>query len=161
MRVRLVLALFLVVGVVAACGGDDGGTVEAGDDGSSGSADPDTPVSSPPVSDPPDDTGIVWARIEPTEDLVSPTVATPEEMVPDPEDPNAVLVHFYGGVRECYGARATVVEQSATRVRIRVETGTLPDLPPDTACIEIAEAQELKVTLDAPVADRELEAATS
>jgi len=161
----LALALALALALTA-CGGDDGGEVEAGDTGAgtptsvapSTTADPDTAVSSPPST--PGDTvpGTTWTRIEPTEDLVDPVVATPEEIVPDPEDPNAVLVHFYGGVQECYGARARVFGEDDTVVRILLETGTRPDIG-DVACIEIAEAQELQVVLDSPVADRELLAA--
>lgn len=153
---RLLLALTLVLGLTAACSGDDGDTVTAGDDGTAAD-DGDTAVTSPPdtggATVPP---GVTWTRIEPTADLVNPVVATPDSIVPDPDDPSAVLVRFYGGVQECYGARATVVEQSDSVVRIRLETGGRPDVAPDTACIEIAEAQELQVVLDAPVAEREL-----
>jgi len=152
---RLLLALTLVLGLTAACSGDDGDTVTAGDDGTAAD-DGDTAVSSPPDTSGDVDPGVTWTRIEPTPDLVNPVVATPDSIVPDPDDPNAVLVRFYGGVQECYGARATVVEQSASVVRIRLETGGRPDLAPDVACIEIAEAQELQVVLDAPVAEREL-----
>lgn len=157
---RLVVTLLAVAGLAAGCSDDDGGVVSAGDgDGTTTTADPDTAVSSLPGTDDAGGDDIVWTRIEPTEDLVNPVVATPDELVPDPGDPNAVLVRFYGGVQECYGARATVVEQSAQTVRIRLETGGRPDAG-DIACIEIAEAQELQVVLDAPVASRILEAVT-
>jgi hypothetical protein len=150
---RRLLPLALVVLLVAACG-DDGDAVE-----SSGTADPDTPVTSPPVSTlPTDDTLVGWARIEPTEDLVDPVVATPEELVPDEVDFNAVRIHFYGGVQDCYGARASAVE-TADEVRVTLEVGGQPEAG-DRACIEIAEAQELLLVLDAPVGDRELIAET-
>lgn len=74
-------------------------------------------------------------------------------------DPTAVLVRFYGGVPECYGAQATVVGQTAAEVRIRLEVGGQPEAG-EQACIAIAVAQELRVILDAPVADRELVAVT-
>jgi hypothetical protein len=147
MRRLLPLVLALLV-LVVACG-DDGDALEA-----SGTVDPDTPVTSPPLSDAPGDATTVWTPIEPTEDLVDPVVATPDEVVADPDDPNAVLVHFYGGVQECYGARASVVESGA-EVRITREVGGQPDAG-DRACNEIAEAQELVVALDAPVGDRVL-----
>jgi hypothetical protein len=151
---RRLLPLLLVLLLVAACG-DDGDGVEA-----SGTVDPDTPVTSPPVDDtaPPGTDEVTWLRIQPTEDLVDPVVATPDQLVPDPDDPNAVLVRFYGGVQEGHGARAEAVE-SATEVRITLEVGGRPDAG-DRACIEIAEAQELVVPLDAPVGDRELIAET-
>jgi len=160
---RVLLALLVVVSLASACGGDDDSDVVAGDGGSNTDAspgDPDTAVSSPPQNDDGTDPGVTWARIEPTEDLVDPVVATPDEIVPDPDDPNAVLIHFYGGVQDCYGARATVVEETDSEVVIRLETGGQPDAG-DTACIEIAEAQELQVVLDAAVADRTLTAATA
>jgi hypothetical protein len=151
---RRLLPLVLALLLLAAACGDDGDAVEA-----SGTADPDTPVTSPPVSDlPTDDTTMGWARIQPTEDLVDPVVATPDELVPDEVDVNAVRIHFYGGVQDCYGARASAVE-SDTEIRITLEVGGLPDAG-DQACIEIAEAQELLLVLDAPVGDRELIAET-
>jgi hypothetical protein len=147
MGMRRLLPLVLLLAVLTACGDD--GTVE-----STATDDPDTPVSSPAVSDTTGPDAPAWARIEPTEDLVDPTPATPDEVLADPDDPSAVLVHFYGGVQECFGARATAAE-SATEVRIRLELGGQPDAG-DQACIEIAEAQELVVALDAPLGDREL-----
>ncbi len=162
---RLVGPVLLVL-LVAACGGDDSGEVDAGgvpagpaSPATSTTIDPDTPVSSPPQTDG-DTVPFTWTRIEPTEDLVDPVVATPDEIVPDPDDPNAVLVHFYGGVQECYGARARIFGEDDTVVRILLETGGQPDAG-DTACIEIAEAQELQVVLDSPVGDRQLLAADS
>jgi hypothetical protein len=148
MRRLLFLALTLVV-IAAGCS-DDGDAVET-----SGTVDPDTPVSSPDEPVTVDTTSTPWERIEPTLDLVNPVVATPDELVPDPEDPNAVLVHFYGGVEPCNGARVTVLEQGAGQVRLRLELGTPPDAG-DQVCIEIAVAQELKVVLDAPLAGREV-----
>ncbi len=160
---RILLSLLMVVSLAAACGGDDDSDVVAGDGGSNTDADagdPDTAVSSPPQSDDDGDPGVTWTRIESTDDLVDPVVATPDEIVADPDDPNAVLIHFYGGVQDCYGARASVVEETDREVVIRLETGGQPDAG-DQACIEIAEAQELQLVLDAPVGDRTLTAATS
>jgi hypothetical protein len=151
---RVLLSLLVVVALAAACGGDDSEVV-AGDD-------PDAAVTSPSLSVPDDGStpATAWTRIEPTEDLVNPIVATPDEIVADPDDPSAILIHFYGGVQECYGARASVVEETDSEVTIRLEVGGQPDVG-DQACIEIAEAQELQLVLDAPVADRTLTAATS
>lgn len=159
---RILLPLLLVGALAAGCGGDDD-EVEAGGpstDSTTTTVDPDTAVSSPPLTDDGTTPDVTWARIEPSEDLVDPVVATPVELVPDPEDPEAVLVHFYGGVPECYGARATVVDENANRIRIRLEVGGRPTAG-DGACIEIAEAQELKVVVAAPVAGRRLVAVTA
>jgi hypothetical protein len=155
------LAVLALAGLLAACGGDDGEEVVAGDGGSSTTVDPDTPVSSPADDGTTTPGGPQWRRIEPTPDLVNPIVATPDSIVADPDDPDAVLIRFYGGVEECYGARAEVVSSDADEVRIRLETGQQPDLPPDVACIEIAESQELKLDLGEPVAGRTLTPVTT
>ncbi len=160
---RVLLPLLVIAALAAGCGGDDADEVVAADGGSSDSTtttvDPDTAVSSLPGTDD-GSTAVTWTRIEPTDDLVDPVVATPDELVPDPDDPNAVLVHFYGGVQDCYGARAAVVDQGPDQVVIRLEVGGRADAA-GADCIELAEAQELLVTLDAPVGDRELVAATA
>jgi hypothetical protein len=169
---RLLATLFAVLVFAAGCGDDDTADVIAGDHDAPTVVDPDTPVDDgdTPVSSEPGDTdapadpgdaGSGWQRIEPTDDLVNPIVSAIDELVVDPDDPSAVLVRFFGGVPECYGARATVVEQSADVVRIRLEVGTRADIPADTACIEIAVSQELRVELDAPLGDRTLEADTT
>jgi hypothetical protein len=158
-----VALLVLAVG----CSGDDSEEIVAGASGettttlggsSPGNAGSGTVGSSVPQTDP--GGPVQWTRIEPTDDLVNPIVATPDELVVDPDDDQTVLVHFYGGVQECYGARATVVDEDDASVTIRVEVGSRADAG-DRGCIEIAEAQELAVHLDAPVGDRELVAATN
>ncbi|MET0148610.1 MAG: hypothetical protein ABW310_05610, partial [Acidimicrobiales bacterium] len=107
---RVLLPLLVIAAVAAGCGGDDDEVVAA-DGGSTDSTtttvDPDTAVSSPPGTDD-GSTAVTWTRIEPTDDLVDPVLATPDSLVPHPDDPDAVLVRFYGGVQECYGAQATV-----------------------------------------------------
>lgn len=163
-RISLI-GLFLVVAalVLAACGssgeevssGADpsttttSGNVSAGSPGSGGTVAPGTGTA--------DTTPIAWSRVEPTTDLVGAVVATPIELVADPDDEQVVLVHFYGGVQDCYGADATVVREDDSVVEIRLETGSRADAG-DQACIEIAEAQELAVHLEAPVGDRRLSA---
>ncbi len=166
-RTGLAALAVALLALVAGCGGDDSGQVEAagsattvdtggespGNTGSGGTVS-DTTVSSD------DEDTVQWARIDPTDDLVNPTVATPDEIIVDPDDDQTVLVHFYGGVQDCYGARATVVSQDDQEVRIRLETGGQPDSQGQT-CIEVAEAQELAVHLDAPVGARDLVAAAA
>jgi len=156
-RTFLALGLALLV-LAASCGDDDEDTVAAGDQTTT--TGPDTAVSSPAVTTPGGGGAVTWTRIESRDDLVDPHVAEPDELVVDPDDPSTVLVHFYGGVQECYGANATVAGEDDRTVTIRLEVGGLPEAQ-GQACIEIAEAQELAVTLDAPVGDRELVAAAS
>jgi hypothetical protein len=161
-RSLLIGLVLATLALAAGCGDDGNDEVVAGSaDSTTTTVDPDTAVSSPPVTigeDPGSE--VTWTRIEPTDDLVNPGVATPEEIVVDPDDPRTVLVRFYGGVQECYGARAAVVSEDETEVRIRLEFGSVPGSE-GVACIEIAEAQELALTLDAPVGDRDLVAVTS
>jgi hypothetical protein len=154
---RLLLPLLVVTALAGACGGDDGdddvSTAEPGGVTST-TLDPDTAVSSPAVDDDGAASDPAWQRIEPMDELMSSVVATPVELVPDPEDPNAVLVRFYGGVQPCNGAHVSAVETDTT-VTVTLEVGSNPTAG-GQACIEIAEAQELQVVLDAPVGDREL-----
>lgn len=156
-RISLIAAGLAGLLLLSACGSSGEDVVSS--DGTDG----DTPVSSdvtgqslPGATD--TTVGQAWTRIESTEDLANPVIAEPLELVADPDDDQVVLVRFYGGVQECYGSRATVQQQDATSVVIRLESGAQPDAG-DTACIEIAEAQELAVTLDAPLAGRTLTAA--
>jgi hypothetical protein len=156
----LILATVLVAALLlSACGSDGEDVASTGTDG-------DTPVSSdattsslPGTAPTVDGATDVWTPIEPTTDLVGANVAAVDEIIADPDDDNVVLVRFYGGVPECYGANATVVTQDDSTVKIRLETGSRPDAG-DIACIEMAQAQELSVTLDDPVGDREIVAAS-
>jgi hypothetical protein len=150
----LAVAVVACCVVLVACGDDGADDVVTGVAGDTNGQDENPP---PDGSNGPSYPSPDWERIEETEDLVSPNVITPDELVVDPDDPNAVLVRFYGGVQECYGARATVTEETDELVRIRLETGGQPGAE-DQVCITIAVTQELKVTLDEPVGERELEA---
>ena len=161
-RTSLIGLLLVGALVLAACGssgeevssgGDPSttttsGNVSGGSTGSGGTVAPGTTTDTTPTT---------WTRVEPADDLVGAVVATPTELVVDPDDDAVVLVRFYGGVQDCYGADVTVVRADDSVVEIRLETGSRPEAV-DQACIEIAEAQELAVALDAPVGDRRLSA---
>lgn len=154
------LALVVALGLaLAACGSSDDESVSSGDAGATSTTGPDAAVTGVPVTGGGTATTVVaWQRIDATDDLVSPTVTEPTELLADPEDDSVVLVHFYGGVQDCYGARATV-DESDDAVVVTLETGSRADAG-DRACIEIAQAQELAVDLDAPLGDRDLTAGT-
>lgn len=159
-RSLIVLPAVLAVALgllLTACGSSDDEVVSSGDTGTTDTTSPDTAVTMTPVPGDGGDAPVSWTRIEPTDDLVSPTVTEPTELVADPEDDSVVLVRFYGGVQDCYGARPSV-DESDEAVVITLETGSRADAG-DRACIEIAQAQELAVGLDAPLGDRELTAA--
>lgn len=148
-RVVLMGAVLAALVFTAACGSDGEDVVS----GAPSTTDPDTAVSLTGTTDA--TAGATWTRIEPRDDLVNPTVAEPTALLADPDDDQTVLVRFYGGVQDCYGARATVVREDDGVVKIRLEVGSVPGSA-DRACIEIAEAQELAVGLDAPLGDRRL-----
>lgn len=124
----------------------------------------DSVVTSPPMdpTDPmdPGDPGelpeTTWERIEHTEDLRNPQPSAIEELLVDPDDDTVVLVRFWSGVPDCYAARASVVSEADEQVVVLLETGGNPDAPEGAACIMLAVAQELAITLDAPLGDREL-----
>lgn len=156
---RTILLVSALAGLllVAACGSDGEDVVSSG--GTGGDTATSTGVTGMSLPGATDGTAVAtWTRIDPTADLVDAVVAEPDEIVPDPTDDAVALVHFYGGVQDCYGARATVVRQDESVVEIRLETGSRADAG-DRACVEMAVAQELAVTLDAPVGDRSLTAA--
>ena len=93
----------------------------------------------------------------------TPRLLEPEpglvDVMPHPWDSAEVLgrrtvqVTFYGGVEECYGLDRVEVRERPTRVVISVFTGRKPGAG---VCIEIAELQAVRVTLDRPVGDRKI-----
>lgn len=159
-RTTVLAGIVLALAVLAVgCGSGDEEVASTGDT-TSDTTSPDTPVSDVTGQSLPgtsDTTDASWARIDPTDDLVGAVVATPTELVVDPDDDTVVLVRFYGGVQDCYGANVTVVREDDSVVEVRLETGSRPEAA-DRACIEIAEAQELAVALDAPLGDRRIAA---
>ena len=143
--------------LLVACGSGDEEVVSSGDTASTETTAPDTTATLTSIPGTDGDAQVSWTRIEPTDDLVNRTVTEPTELVADPDDDSVVLVRFYGGVQDCYGARAAA-DESDDSVVITLETGSRADAG-DRACIEIAEAQELAVELEAPLGDRALSAA--
>ena len=67
--------------------------------------------------------------------------------------PRRVQVTFYGGVEACYGLDRVKVRAPPERVAITVFVGRKPKAE---VCIEIAELQAVRVTLDEPVGDRKI-----
>jgi hypothetical protein len=145
---------------VASCGIDTGAL---GD----GSIDAD-----PPGLDRPDDDGvsgpgdggggdapIEWARLSPRFDLVGSRLGYVNEVVVDPDDDRVLLVRFFGGVEECYGAYATVVSQAIDEIVVELQVGGVPFGDGSPVCIDIALAQEIALVLDEPAGDAVLRAA--
>lgn len=63
-----------------------------------------------------------------------------------------VTVYWYGGVDTCYAlASATAVRGADGVLVITIMEGTRPELPANTACIELAQLKATTITLDQPV----------
>jgi hypothetical protein len=67
--------------------------------------------------------------------------------------PNVVQVEFYAGVDECYGLDRVEVRERPERVVISVFIGRHPEAE---VCIDLAELQAVRVTIDGPLGDRQI-----
>jgi hypothetical protein len=143
------LAAILSGLVLAACG-------SAGGPGGPTSPDPDEPVS---TSAPPGN------GAGPSEPVGTPVGPQPGTRDPRPhavdrfdvgDDDRTITVLYVGGVEDCYRLDRVEVVETAETVTITVHEGVVPDLPPDSACIDIAVYKAVAVVLDAPLGDREL-----
>jgi hypothetical protein len=135
---KIVLAVVLLL--AAACG-------ERARPGATG---PDDPVtSSPTMSDP---------APSPRPRLLEPEPGL-VDVRPQPWDssevlgPRTVQVTFYGGVDECFGLDRVEVRERPDRVMVTVFLGRHPEAE---VCIDLAELQAVRVTLDDPVGDRKI-----
>ncbi|HEV8297152.1 MAG TPA: hypothetical protein VGQ20_07645 [Acidimicrobiales bacterium] len=136
---------------ILGCGDTDGASPGAAPGG------PDEPTSTlappPSASTGPGDPGT--AKVVPSRtDLVNEHPATPTLVAADPADNRILRVRFWGGVVACHGARVAVTE-SATTVTVALFAGTVPE-GVGKMCIELAELQEIRVTLAAPLGTRTL-----
>jgi hypothetical protein len=67
-------------------------------------------------------------------------------------DGRTLTVYYWGGVEECYGlAGVDVQADDQGRPVVRVFEGRRGNLPPDTACIEIALLKAVEVELEDPI----------
>lgn len=150
-RIFLIAMTATLSTLLAACGGD-GGAFGSDRDRADGDG-LDGPDRSVGITMPPKgtDEGTAWARIEPRSDLIGLRSSAIAEMLIDPDDDRTLLVRFWGGVTECYGATATVISQTPDEIVVMLEVGGVPfEGDEDQACIEIALAQEIAVPLDQP-----------
>jgi hypothetical protein len=111
---------------------------------------PDSPVTSSPVSPGP--------VLSPTPRLLEPEPGLVDVRAQQWDSsevigPRTVQVTFYGGVEECYGLDRVEVRERPDRIVISVFIGREPEAE---VCIDIAEFQAVRVTLDEPVGDREI-----
>lgn len=95
---------------------------------------------------------------EPTPLLVTPRPGL-VDVRPNPFEKVVVLdertleVRFWGGVEECYGIDRVDVDYGKAEVTITVYAGRVPTAE---ACIEIAVLTAVRVSLDEPLAGREI-----
>jgi hypothetical protein len=68
-------------------------------------------------------------------------------------DERTIEVRFWSGVEECYGVDRVDVEYSANEVAVTVYQGRVPTAE---ACIEIAVLTAVRVSLDEPLAGRQI-----
>jgi hypothetical protein len=137
----LLISLSMAAMVLAGCGSRSAGPAVPG---------PNSPVTSSPVSPGPvpsptprvlePEPGLVDVRAQPWDS--SEVLA-----------PRSVQVMFYGGVEACYGLDRVEVRERPDRVAITVFVGRKPQAE---VCIDLAELQAVRVTLDEPVEDREI-----
>jgi hypothetical protein len=156
MKTRLLLLpiLLTVALTAAACGVESGALGDGGADGDDpGLQLPDDDVSGPGGGGD-GDAPIEWTRIEARFDLVGGHVGYVNEVVVDPDDDRVLLVRFFGGVQDCYGANVMLISQSEDEIVVELEVGMVPfEEGDEPVCIEIAMAQELALTLERPAGD--------
>lgn len=115
-----------------------------------GGSDPESPVTSTPVSpgpaDPPEP-----RLVEPSQGLVEPHPAALEghEVL----DERTLLLRFYSGVEACYGLVRVDVTYGEGAVTVLVFVGRVPSAD---LCIELAELVSTRVTLEEPLGGRKV-----
>lgn len=176
---RLPLAgLFLVLLLLTAACADSAGSA---DDETSAAADPTSSVSSPPDAGSPDagagicspevTEGCDDVPVDPDAEDCPPEGCTAwqETAIVDTEgtprargfesvesDGDTLVVQWWSGVEPCTALSEVKVEETDTAVTVTLfEASVHPD-DADVACIEIAQAKQHTITLDAPLGDREV-----
>jgi hypothetical protein len=168
MRRTMALVLVLAVSFIAACTADGGpedtshlqprggGGANAGtghDAGPAQPGDPDQPVSGGAGGggqpQPPGGDGALQVR--PGPGIVDPIPHAWDHISVAP-DGRTITVYYWGGVEDCYGlARVDVARDADGLLQVTVLEGRRADLPPDTACIEIALLKAVTIELEEPI----------
>lgn len=154
-----VLAVIAVgVGVLASPGSDDGsgGYADGGSEPGQGAPPYSGTEPGDPGSAPGGEPGDPGSEVPPVDDgagrPADPGLIALESFYR--YDARQLALNYYNGVPECYGkAGEPLVEERDDRVVVAVPR-TPPTAPKDTACIEIALAGSVKVTLSKPLGDR-------
>lgn len=155
-RLHITLTLIAALSLAVAACGDGNEALGNGpnlDDPSD--APNDEPIEGPGGSG--GDPTIEWMRVEARHDLVDLRPGFVQEVVVDPDDDRVLLVRFFGGVEECYGATVWVVSHvPGDEVVLQLEVGSVPYQGEPPVCIDIALAQEIAVPLDSPVGEADI-----
>jgi len=113
---------------------------------------PDDPVVAPPAdpgAQPPIGDGAL--PVEPEPGIVDPRPHAWDHISVAP-DGRTITVYYWGGVQDCYGLADVDIQSDAQgRLQITVLEGRRGNLPPGTACIEIALLKSVTITLDEPL----------
>ncbi len=123
------------------------------DRGAGGGAvgDPGNPVGNePPPMDPnfPTDGAV---HVRPQAGVVNPSAHAWDHIGVAP-DGRTITVYYYGGVEACYALAGVNVERDDDGLLIiEVLEGQRGDVPPDTACIELAVLKAVTVELEEPL----------
>ena len=159
---RLPLAgLFLVLLLLTAACADSAGSA---DDETSAAADPSSSVSSPPDAESPDaGAGICSPEVTEgctawQETAIVDTEGTPRARGFESFEANGdtLVVQWWSGVEPCTALSEVKVEETDTAVTVTVFEASIHPDEADVACIEIAQAKQHTITLDAPLGDREV-----
>jgi len=129
---------------LAACGSDDpeATTDDAGD----------TSNTSDQLRTADDEAVSEYTPLTPRSDLTSLMPGAVDEIVPNPENDNQLLLHFQGAAEPCSGATVEVIE-SDTSVVVDFRVGLDPNAAA-MSCIAQVFDYEIVLALNAPLGDR-------
>jgi hypothetical protein len=143
-RPALLTVILLSLGLlIAACTPAEGEPV--------GPAAPERPTAGDDPAPGPPEMGNGALEVLPVEGIQNPRPHAWERIEVAP-DGRSLTVYYFGGTDECYGLDRVDVEQDADgRPSVTVYEGELPDLPPETACVEVALLKATPVDLEQPL----------
>jgi hypothetical protein len=137
--------LFVGFAAVAQAQSNEPGEMNPGSTG-----DPGATVTSPPMSEDPM-TGDGALHVQPVPGVTNARQVSIDHVALD-ADGKTLTVYWYGGVDTCYALEKVVAEPNADGVLVlTVFEGTLPGLPADQACIELAMLKATTITLEQPL----------
>ncbi|MGZ8726512.1 MAG: hypothetical protein ACXWW1_08620 [Aeromicrobium sp.] len=153
----LMAAAVTVVGCTSASATEQRGDADTGGGQPRDSQPPfdggDDPITGPPIDEPPLDPTFPGGAtpVEPQPGIVD-SLPHAWDRIDVASDGRTITVYYWGGVEACYGLdRVDVSRDDDGLLQVTVFEGRRGDLPPDTACIEIAVLKSVTITLDQPI----------